>query len=138
MFQSPNTMTSSYPPVKSMLSDLLQVVTAEVVSNSSLELSFSSTPDHPLPCSADFQFFFISTTVPPHSPDGDSSTTYSNVTPPPGPSPAPTLWPTPTSLSQAKVSTPSSPGVSLLPLSGQMIQAVREAGTKHLHLPCTR
>ena len=112
-------MTSSYTLVQSLLSDLLQAIFEEEASNSSLKLSFSGTPDHPLPCSEDFQFFFsISTTVPPHSPDGISSTTFSGITPPHSPTPPSSLCPT-----QVQVSRPPSPGVSLLPLSGQMTQA---------------
>jgi len=107
------------------LSDLLQAITEEIASNSSLELSFSSPPVHPLPCSEDFQFFFsISTTVPHHSPDGVNSTTYSGITPPQSPTPPSSHCSTPT---QVQVSSPSSPGVSLLPLSGQMTQAVTQA-----------
>eukprot|EP00092_Neocalanus_flemingeri_P039588 GFUD01043110.1.p1 GENE.GFUD01043110.1~~GFUD01043110.1.p1 ORF type:complete len:134 (+),score=43.81 GFUD01043110.1:434-835(+) len=91
-----------------------------------MKLSLCSTPDHPLPYSANFQLFFSSaTTVPSHRPDGDSSSPYSGVTPPPSPSPPSSLCHSPTQ-DQNPVSCPSppSPGVSLLPLSGQMTQAV--------------
>ena len=70
-------MSSTCSIVESLLTDLLQeVMVTEKVSQtaeiSSLEISFTSSPDHPLPCSEDFKFFFaIATTAPPHSPDPD-------------------------------------------------------------------
>ena len=110
-FSSVN-MVSPHKMVQSILSDLLEEITTF-----NLDLSFtSSPPDHPLPCSQDFQFFFsISTTAPPHSSDGDTHTSYNGVTPPSSP---PNVSP-PDSL----VSPLSSPGVVLLPLSAQMTQA---------------
>ena len=71
----PFTMCSYYLIIKSILADLMKDVTAtEEISNSNKELSFSSTPDHALPCSADLQFFF---------------SICSGDTPPPSQSPSP-------------------------------------------------
>jgi len=105
--------------VKSLLENLIEKMLIENGGEdiiSSLELS--SSPDHPLPCSADFHFFFsIAATAPHHSPDNNS---FSNcgVTPPSSPPLSGT------SPSKSWTSTPASPGVTLLPLSGQVTQAV--------------
>jgi len=107
--------------VRSLLADILEEVmmSEEEESVSSLELGCSSSIEHPLPCSADFEFFFaIATTAPPHTPDS-TSFTCSGVTPPPSPSPPPS-----TATPGRSPASPSSPGVSLLPLSGQITQAV--------------
>jgi len=120
-------MTSSDAFVKSLLADILEevlVVNENGEMMSSQELSFCSSPDHPLPCSADFQFFFsIAATAPAHSPD-DKSRSYSGVTPPPSPQGFLT-----SSSKSSTTSAPPSPGVSLLPLSGQFTQAVPRVAT---------
>jgi len=122
-------MTSSDAFVKSLLADILKevmVVNENEEMTSSQELSFCSSPDHSLPCSADFQFFFsIAATAPPHSPN-DKSQSYSGVTPPPSPKGFLT-----SSSKPSTTSSPLSPGVSLLPLSGQFTQAVPRVYTSH-------
>ena len=68
-------MNSSHILVETLLEDIVEKVMGadEGEENNSLELTFSSTPEHPLPCSEDFQFFFsIAKTVPPHSTDSAS------------------------------------------------------------------
>jgi len=121
-------MSSSYILAMSLLEDIVEkMVLAD--EEDSMELSFSSTPDHPLPCSADFQFFLsIAKTVPPHSPDS-MSLSYSGVTPP-----SSQLWtPSPGRSSCTPSSPPPSPGVALLPLSGQITQAVMQESRNHDH-----
>jgi len=122
-------MTSSDAFVKSLLADILKevmVVNENGEMTSSQELSFCSSSDHFLPCSADFQFFFsIAATAPPHSPN-EKSQSYSGVTPPPSPQGFLT-----SSSKPSTTSSPLSPGVSLLPLSGQFTQAVPRVYTSH-------
>ena len=114
-------MTSSYFFVKSLLENLVEkMLTANGGEDEDIIFSqeLSSSPDHPLPCSADFHFFFsIAATAPPHSLDNNS---FSNcgVTPPSSP---PLSM---TSPSKSWTLSPASPGVTLLPLSGQVTQAV--------------
>jgi len=94
----------------------------------SMELSFSSTPDHPLPCSEDFHFFLsIAKTVPPHSPDS-VSLSCSGVTPP-----SSQLCTATPGRSSCTPSPPPSPGITLLPLSGQITQAVVQEFKNRYH-----
>ena len=130
-------LNSSYIFVKSLLEDIVEKVMREDEGeeNNSLELTLSSTPDHPLPCSEDFQFFFsIAKTVPPHSPDSASaSLSCSGVTPP-----SSLLCTATPGRSSCTPSPPPSPGVTLLPLSGQMTQATIQEPINYCEEPASK
>jgi len=123
-------MSSSFIFVNSLLEGIVEEVMMadEGEEENSMELSFSSTPDHPLPCSEDFHFFLsIAKTVPPHSPDS-VSLSCSGVTPP-----SSQLCTATPGRSSCTPSPPPSPGITLLPLSGQITQAVVQEFKNRYH-----
>jgi len=96
---------------------ILFEVLADLVDDSCFPSSGFTQDSHPLPCSADFQFFVnIAATNPMFSPDEESTfdSIIDGVTPPV--SPLTPSYPSP-------VTPLSSPGVPLIPLSGAVTQA---------------
>lgn len=104
----------------SIVASILSAVLEDVLEDLSSESSGFTQDSYPLPCTADFQFFFnIAATNPMLSPDEESSLgSYEGITPPSSPK-TPSL-PSP-------VTPLSSPGVHLHPLSGNVTQYRRRS-----------